>query len=183
MYQIAQLGDDDDLEFNSKMSLEDGDTFFFTTRKLRNLILLNKIDSLSPVLSCYVTNVNGEEASQLYMLCGRGPRSSLRILKHGLTISELGVAELPANPIALWTIKQKLDGTVYFYSYIQIYRNFSSFIDVFDWCIVLSFSNFTLVLSIGEDGIEEVTNSLFLTNVSTLACGTLNIDSIVQVSF
>ena len=39
----------------------------------------------------------------LAAMCGRGPRSSLRMLQHGLAVSEMAVSELPGNPNAVWT--------------------------------------------------------------------------------
>lgn len=55
LYQIAHLGDDDDEpEFSSAMPLEEGDTFFFQPRPLKNLVLVDELDSLSPILSCQV---------------------------------------------------------------------------------------------------------------------------------
>lgn len=111
LYQIAHLGDDDDeLEFSSAMPLEEGDTFFFAPRPLRNLVLVDELESLSPVLSCRVADLAGEDTPQLYMLCGRGPRSSLRVLRHGLEVSEMAVSELPGNPNAVWTVKKRSDG-------------------------------------------------------------------------
>lgn len=54
LYQIAHLGDEDDEpEFSSAMPLEEGDTFFFAPRPLRNLVLVDELDSLSPVLGNY----------------------------------------------------------------------------------------------------------------------------------
>lgn len=51
LYQIAHLGDDDDEpEFSSAMPLEEGDTFFFAPRQLRNLVMVDEMDSLSPIL-------------------------------------------------------------------------------------------------------------------------------------
>ncbi len=44
------------------------------------------------------------------MCCGRGPRSSLRVLRHGLEVSEMAVSELPGNPNAVWTVKRRADG-------------------------------------------------------------------------
>jgi hypothetical protein len=44
------------------------------------------------------------------MLCGRGPRSSVRVLRHGLEVSEMAVSELPGNPNAVWTVKRRVDG-------------------------------------------------------------------------
>ena len=57
LYQIAHLGDDDDEpEFSSSMPLEEGVTFFFDPRALRNLVLVDELDSLAPIMSCQVNN-------------------------------------------------------------------------------------------------------------------------------
>lgn len=163
LYQIAHLGDDDDeLEFSSSMPLEEGDTFFFAPRTLRNLVLVDEIESLSPILSSKVADLAGEDTPQLYMMCGRGPRSSLRVLRHGLEVSEMAVSELPGNPNAVWTVKKRSD-------------------DEFDAYIIVSFVNATLVLSIGET-VEEVTDSGFLGTTPTLSCSALSDDALVQVS-
>lgn len=51
MYQIAHLGDDDDEpEFSSAMPLEEGDTFFFAPRTLKNLVMVDELHSYAPVL-------------------------------------------------------------------------------------------------------------------------------------
>ncbi|CAF4390908.1 unnamed protein product, partial [Adineta steineri] len=48
LYQITQLGDaDDEPEFSSSERLEEEDTFFFVPRKLKNLILVDEMDSFS----------------------------------------------------------------------------------------------------------------------------------------
>ncbi|KAL4657067.1 splicing factor 3B subunit 3 [Arapaima gigas] len=53
LYQIAHLGDDDDEpEFSSAMPLEEGDTFFFQPRPLKNLVLVDEQENLSPIMSC-----------------------------------------------------------------------------------------------------------------------------------
>ena len=58
LYQIAHLGDDDDEpEFSSAMPLEEGDTFFFAPRQLRNLVLVDEMESLSPIISCHVADL------------------------------------------------------------------------------------------------------------------------------
>lgn len=63
LYQIAHLGDDDDEpEFSSAMPLEEGDTFFFAPRPLRNLVLVDEMDSLSPIMDCHVADL-GEPVS------------------------------------------------------------------------------------------------------------------------
>ena len=66
LYQIAHLGDDDDEpEFSSAMQLEEGETFFFAPRPLRNLVQVDEMESLSPIMACQV--------------CGRGTRVSVSL--------------------------------------------------------------------------------------------------------
>ena len=90
LYQIAHLGDaDGEPEFSSAMQLEEGETFFFAPRPLKNLVQVDEMESLSPIMACQVADLAGEDTPQLYVACGRGPRSSLRVLRHGL---EVGVA-------------------------------------------------------------------------------------------
>ena len=58
LYQIAHLGDnDDEPQFSSSMPLEEGETFFFKPRGLKNLVLVDEIESLSPVTHCKVCYV------------------------------------------------------------------------------------------------------------------------------
>ena len=51
-----------------------------------------------------------EDTPQVYTACGRGPRSTLRVLRHGLEVTEMAVSELPGNPNAVWTVKKRADG-------------------------------------------------------------------------
>ena len=68
LYQIAHLGDDDDEpEFSSAMPLEEGDTFFFAPRQLRNLVLVDELESLSPILGCHIADL-GESTLTLRQL-------------------------------------------------------------------------------------------------------------------
>lgn len=162
LYQIANLGDDDDEpEFSSAMPLEEGDTFFFAPRPLRNLVLVDELESLSPILSCQIADLAGEDTPQVYVACGRGPRSSMRVLRHGLEVSEMAVSELPGNPNAVWTVRKRAE-------------------DEYDAYIIVSFVNATLVLSIGET-VEEVTDSGFLGTTPTLSCSQLGDDALVQI--
>lgn len=55
LYQIAHLGDDDEEpEFSSAMQLEEGETFFFAPRPLKNLIQVDELESLSPIMATHV---------------------------------------------------------------------------------------------------------------------------------
>jgi splicing factor 3B subunit 3 len=161
LYQIAHLGDDTESEFLSDYPLEEGETFFFGPHPLKNLILVDEMESLSPIMACQIADLANEDTPQLYVACGRGPRSSLRVLRHGLEVTEMAVSELPGNPHAVWTVKR-----------------ISS--DEFDSYIIVSFMNATLILSIGET-VEEVTDSGFLGTSPTLACSQLGDDALIQV--
>lgn len=162
LYQIAHLGDDDDEpEFSSAMPLEEGETFFFAPRPLKNLVMVDEMPSFAPIITSQVADLANEDTPQMYLLCGRGPRSSIRVLRHGLEVAEMAVSELPGNPNAVWTVKKRID-------------------DDFDAYIIVSFVNATLVLSIGET-VEEVTDSGFLGTTPTLSCSSLGDDALVQV--
>ena len=67
-----------------------------------------------------IADLASEDTPQVYALCGRGPRSSLRVLRHGLEVTEMAVSELPGNPNAVWTVKMSATGkkTVHFIDYI-----------------------------------------------------------------
>lgn len=157
-YQFKGLGDETtDLEVNTE-TLEE---VTFRPRGLLNLKEVDKLDSLSPILDFKVLDLFREETPQLYALCGRGPRSSLRILRHGLEVTEIANSRLPSNPTAVWTVRQSLRA-----------EN--------DKFIVVSFSNSTLVLEVGES-VVEVQDSGFLATTSTLVAANIGEDGLVQV--
>ncbi|RKF60135.1 Pre-mRNA-splicing factor rse1 [Erysiphe neolycopersici] len=165
-YQFEKLGDDDEeLEFTSNDYPTDPTApytpIYFHPRSAENLSLVESINSMSPLMDCKVANLTDEDAPQIYTICGTGARSSFRILKHGLQVGEIVESELPGVPSAVWTTK--------------LTRN-----DTYDAYIILSFSNGTLVLSIGET-VEEVTDTGFLSSASTLAVQQLGEDGLIQV--
>lgn len=58
LYQIAHLGDEDDeQECSSRMQFEEGETFYFGVRSLKNLVVVDQIDSLCPLIDCYVSGL------------------------------------------------------------------------------------------------------------------------------
>lgn len=70
LYQIAHLGDDDEEpEFSSAMPLEEGDTFFFQPRPLKNLVLVDEQESLSPIMSCQVCKAERSVAPPSLLPC------------------------------------------------------------------------------------------------------------------
>jgi splicing factor 3B subunit 3 len=165
-YQFEKLGDDD----NEKEFYSDDfptefrtpyDAIYFHPRPLENLALVESLDAMNPLVDCKIANLTGEDAPQIYSVCGTGGRSTFRVLKHGLEVNEIVASELPGTPSAVWTTKLRHD-------------------DAYDAYIVLSFTNGTLVLSIGET-VEEVSDSGFLTSVPTLAVQQLGDDGLLQV--
>ncbi|KAG6402388.1 hypothetical protein SASPL_134581 [Salvia splendens] len=164
LYQFKDIGVDPDVEASSATLMETDEGFqpvFFQPRKLKNLFWIDQIESLMPIMDMKVSNLFEEETPQIFSLCGRGPRSSLRILRPGLAISEMAVSQLPGVPSAVWTVKKNVN-------------------DEFDAYIVVSFANATLVLSIGET-VEEVSDSGFLDTTPSLAVSLIGDDSLMQV--
>ncbi|ORX55119.1 hypothetical protein DM01DRAFT_1407145 [Hesseltinella vesiculosa] len=167
LYSIENLGDDDEEELTAvdfmEAEEEQGETplVYFTPRALKNLALVDELESLSPFMASQVHNLADEEAPRIYGICGTGARASFRIMNQGLEVSELAVSELPGNPSAVWTTKLRTD-------------------DAYQSYIVVSFTNATLILSIGET-VEEVSDTGFMTNTPTLAVQQLGEDALVQV--
>ena len=168
LYQFAKLGDDnDETEFSSTDYANFGagsdplPLALFRPRPLDNLVLVDSLDSLGPVLDSKVANYLGEDTPQIYTASGRGARSTVRILRQGLEVAEAVSSDLPGAPIAVWTTKLRAD-------------------DEYDAYIILSFVNGTLVLSIGET-IEEVSDTGFISSAPTLGVQQLGEDALLQV--
>lgn len=118
LYQFEKLGDDDDEVEISSANYEDFGAgtdplpaATFRPRPLENLVLADELESLNPILDSKVANYLGEDSPQIYVACGRGARSSVRILRQGLEVVEAVSSELPGAPIAVWTTKLKADGS------------------------------------------------------------------------
>jgi hypothetical protein len=57
LYQIARLGDNDDQpEFSSRVPLEEGETYFYDAHSLKNLILVDQMDNLTPIIKSNVSS-------------------------------------------------------------------------------------------------------------------------------
>lgn len=92
---------------------------FKASMKLTNLLLTDSVTSLAPITDMIVDDITGmNESKQIYTLCGRGHQSSMRILKHGVAMSEMAVTDLPGRPVAVWTIKKVC-------TLLSLYRDFS----------------------------------------------------------
>eukprot|EP00980_Cylindrotheca_fusiformis_P005536 scaffold1172_cov115-Cylindrotheca_fusiformis.AAC.11 len=143
-------------QWNTSMAV--GTAATFTPTMLRNLRKVHSLDNPTPTTGVLVGELAGNEVSpQIYTLAGRGPTSSLRILRHGASVTELAVSELPGIPGNIFTIAHD-EG--------EENAGLSKY-------IVVSFADATLVLSVG-DTVEEVgQESRFKTDAPTLACSSL----------
>lgn len=165
-YRIESLGDGEgDTEFNSDdVSADPADELepvYFHPRALENIGHAESVAAMNPMMRCQVANLSDEDAPQIYSICGTAARSSFRTLKHGLEVADLADAQLPSAPTAVWTTKTDKSHSYHEY-------------------IVLSFTNATLVLGIGET-IEETSDTGFLTSAPTLAVQLLGDDTLLQV--
>lgn len=165
-YQFQSLAEEDDeVVFTSddyptdpKASYEPA---YFYPRPAENIALVESIPAMNALIDSKIANLTGEDAPQIFSVCGSGARSTFRMLKHGLEVNEIVASELPGIPSAVWTLRLSRE-------------------EEYDAYIVLSFSNGTLVLSIGET-VEEVSDSGFLTSVPTLAAQLLGENGLVQI--
>lgn len=174
LFQFQGIGDDPNAVRANKVSDELNEELgddslsasqvapvFKASDRLVNLLITDDISSLTPITDMLIDDITQEDAKQIYALCGKSIRSSLRVLRHGVSVSEIAVSELPGKPLAVWTVKQQSDSE-------------------YDRYIVVSFSNATLVLSIGET-VEEVPDSGFLTSSATLQVVLLRDNALLQV--
>jgi splicing factor 3B subunit 3 len=136
----------------------------FEPRGLRNLVLLDSIESLAPVLDLHCADLAGEDSPQLYALCGRGPRSSLRTLRQGMGVAEMAVSDLPSSAYAVWTVKNTAKDEHHRYILVGLAN---------EQCP-------TIVLSVGET-VEMCTSVKFVTTAKTIAAGELGNDMMIQV--
>jgi splicing factor 3B subunit 3 len=83
----------------------------FNQRGLENLTLVDEMISLDPILDSKVMNLlPNSDSPQIFTACGRGARSTFRMLRHGLEVEEVVSSDLPGIPNAVWTTKLKEDG-------------------------------------------------------------------------
>jgi len=108
LFQFQGIGDDDDTPSASASQNTLDQFVYFQPRQLVNLLLVDELESLCPITDMKVAKLTAnEQTPQIYTLCGRGPRSTLRVLRHGLAVQEMAVSELPGIPTAVWSVKKK----------------------------------------------------------------------------
>jgi splicing factor 3B subunit 3 len=113
-------------------------TIMFNPREMKNLLQCDEILSLGCVTDFIVNDLSNEGIIKIYALCGNSSRSSLKVIKQGLSITDIANTTLPGKPTGIWTIKGAIS-------------------DIYDKYIIVSFSNETLILSVDESSIYLLT--------------------------
>jgi splicing factor 3B subunit 3 len=134
----------------------------FEPRKMQNLEILEELESLSPITDFKAIDLLGENTPQFYCICGKSDRSSIRILKHGLSIKDQGSLSFKATSLLVFTIKEKKS-------------------DRYDKYIVISFANATIVLLVKDEEVNPITDHLFISKKLSLSINLLEDDSMLQV--
>lgn len=164
-YQFESLGEENETTCHSKSSVPDSSDFkVFRPEGLRNLALVDIMDSLGPILGCqFVERRDKKHPDPLKQLITLSSHSYLKTLTYGLPVAELVTAPIPIIPTAIFTTSLSAQS-------------------VNDDYLVLTSSllSKTLVLSIGEV-VEEVSESGFLTDQHTIGVEQVGQHSIVQI--
>jgi splicing factor 3B subunit 3 len=134
---------------------------YFNPRSLKFLSCCDEVPSLCSISDMVIEDLISDGMPQIYTLCGRGSRSSLRILKQGMAVTEVASSSLPGKPISIWTVKSDAG-------------------DKFDKYAIVSFQNSTLVLSI-EETVKEVHDSGFDLKKPSLYVASLVDNTFIQV--
>jgi splicing factor 3B subunit 3 len=161
----------------------------FIPRPLTNLAKADEVASLAPITDMTVLVPSDATAAaiaqgapvvgavavslsvhQLVAACGRGPRSSLRLLQQGTHVAEIGRSSLPGAPLAVFTLKGPESASAGTATSADRY-------------VLLSFSNATVVMAVG-DSLEEVSarDIGFVDDAPTLAACVLADGSFLQVT-
>lgn len=185
LYQFQSLGDDDASAAEAhaiKIDAESGGAIeitcpVFAPRPLRNLSRMDSQDSLAPIIDSRLVVPSAQAAAQaasgaailgsaavslgvpqILSLCGRGPRSTLRILKQGIAVNEIAVSPMPGSPINVFTLKASEAAAVAAAASSSddaaVVAN-ATIAAQPDKYIILTFSNATVALLVG-DSVEEI---------------------------
>lgn len=94
MYLFLEVGDNEKnpVVTTSALNGVNSNYVFHNPREAKNIQLQDEIQNLSSINDMKVEDLTNERQPQLYLACGRGANSSLRVLRHGLTVIEMVVS-------------------------------------------------------------------------------------------
>jgi splicing factor 3B subunit 3 len=172
LYRFKSIGDDTEDVIVAEMEISSDNGIvntipLFHPRPLKNIAKIDTLPSYSAILDFKVLDLLHENQPQIYATCGRAERSSIRVMRYGTPVNELAVTSMTHQCMKVFTIESKQEN------------------GLFDKYILISFAQFTMVLSIGES-VTEVSDSEsgFISNKSTiLARGGMgsNQDASIQI--
>lgn len=84
----------------------------FNAREAVNLELRDELQNFAPINDMKVEDLTNEGAAQIYLACGRGAQGTIRALRHGLSVVEMAVSQMPGRPNSVQTLKGSLKDTV-----------------------------------------------------------------------
>lgn len=163
VYQIQKLGEDESRWIYFSDAVDSSQCFFERHAEMKNIFLVDEIESFHLMPSLKIANFMNESEPRLYSCIGKYPRSSLSVLKHGISVVDIASSPLPANPVRIWSLRQTIDAEE---SSLSL--------------LIISFVASTLVLSFG-DIIEEYKQSGFVADVNTIEAFTFADGSFIQV--
>ncbi|KAH3674703.1 hypothetical protein WICMUC_003119 [Wickerhamomyces mucosus] len=152
-YQFEKLGSD--TPYVSETDEPTSVLFFDRTEELDNLLLVDIIETMNPILNSEL------KENKLVALTGLNNQSFLKVVEKGLKINEIVESDIPGISNKVWTTK--LNKT-----------------DEFDKYIIISFLNSTLVLKIAED-VEEALDSGLELNEETIGIQQIGESSLLQI--
>mmetsp|Transcript_6067 Transcript_6067/g.8358 ORF Transcript_6067/g.8358 Transcript_6067/m.8358 type:complete len:1165 (-) Transcript_6067:2307-5801(-) len=141
---------------------------FFIHKNFCNLSIINKIEILANVSSLTIKKFENDTMSQeIYLTSSAGLNSFLHILEYGIGVLEIATANLPSEPISIWSI----------HSYYNIKNKF---------LIAISFETHTYSAFFRFDEknssiFEESHKTGLQESINTIYCNILNETSIIQV--
>ncbi|KAF2749667.1 hypothetical protein M011DRAFT_273317 [Sporormia fimetaria CBS 119925] len=166
LYELESLGEEtDDPEYDStQFPVDPTKSFsapFFKPRPLKNLVPVEVLPSMNPIMDMEVSNYAEEDAPQIYTVSGSGARSTFRTTRNALEVLDLVESPLPQQAVSVWTTKMLVT-------------------DEFDALIVLCMLASTLILKVGED-VTQAFNTGFLEDTTTLGVQQFGEDCIIQI--
>ncbi|KAK2952568.1 putative Spliceosome-associated protein 130 A [Blattamonas nauphoetae] len=154
---------------SSRKVLPNQITYFIPNETLVHLREISTLPNFSPFTDMQMMRYHSltEEGTQLCALTGKGAQSSMVCIQAGIAVNQIGLSDSPGNPTGIWTVLEK----------VQIE---DSMVERMKY-IIISTLTFTLVMAVGEDGLQPVDDHGMLTDVQTLYVTSLDNGTILQI--
>lgn len=108
-YSFLDVGDSDPHPVRTFSAEPDKDVRFVPRAEPINLSATDEFQNLACINDMKVEDLTGEGSPQIYLAQGRGAYSKLRVLRHGLSVVEMAVTQMPQKPLRVMTVKGRTD--------------------------------------------------------------------------